>query len=428
MTVDVLKIKTVHFIGIGGIGISALVRTMLSMGKHVSGSDRSASLVTDELQKLGVSIAFAHVPENIPEDADCVVFTNALALDNCELLAARKKNIPVLSYPEMLGIVSKDKYTIAVSGTHGKTTTTAMIAEILRDGGLDPTVVVGSLLKKGNSNFIAGKSDYFVVEADEYKNSFLNLHPTMLVINNIDEDHLDFFKDLADIQRAFRTLAERVSKEGYIVCDISNKNVVPVVEGLRCSVVDYRQHKRDDMHLQVAGEHNRMNAAAAYAVGTILGIGSIEKSLARFEGTWRRFERKGMMKSGAVVYDDYAHNPQKVKAALQGAREKFPDKRITVVFQPHLYSRTKLLLDEFAHSFVDVENVIIAPIYAAREEPDPEISGEILANAVRNVRGEAVYVGEFEEIVARLQKTAGNNDVIVTMGAGDIFKVGDLLL
>lgn len=428
--IDLKNMSTLHFIGIGGIGISALARMMVAEGKRVSGSDRGASRVTDELQKLGVTIAFNHSKENLPEGVDCIVFTNALAQDNLELLAAREKNIPVLSYPEMLGIVSEGKYTVAISGTHGKTTTTAMIANILQQGGLEPTVVVGSLLKKDNSNFISGKGNYFVVEADEYKKSFLHLNPNILVINNIDEDHLDFYKDLGDIQGAFRTLAERVPRDGFVVCDILNKHVTPVVEGLRCSVIDHVQYKRSDMQLRVAGEHNRMNAAAAYAVGKLLGVGQtvIEKSLAQFEGTWRRFEHKGMMECGASVYDDYAHNPQKVRAALQGAREKFPGKRIMVVFQPHLYSRTKLLLKEFAEAFTDADYVIIAPIYAAREEPDPEISGEILANAIRKVRGEVVHISEFEDIASSIRKIAGKNDVVVTMGAGDIFKVGDSLV
>ncbi|TSC73453.1 MAG: Uncharacterized protein G01um101448_765 [Parcubacteria group bacterium Gr01-1014_48] len=356
---DIEKMRAVHFIGIGGIGVSAIARMMLSVGKQVSGSDRSESFVTKELSKLGVTIALKHSSKNIPENADCVVFTNALTKDNPELRAARKKNIPVLSYPEMLGIVSEGTYTIAISGTHGKTTTTAMIAKVLKDGGLDPTVVVGSLLKSG-SNFVAGNSKYFVVEADEYKKAFLHLHPNILVINNIDEDHLDYYKDLADIQDAFGMLAQRVPADGFVVCDTQNPHIAPVLKELSYSIVDYPMYMLQNVKLQVAGEHNRMNAAAAYAVGKILGIGedSIEKSLSRFEGTWRRFEYKGKMESGALVYDDYAHNPQKVRAALQGAREKFPNKRITVVFQPHLYSRTKLLLSAFAQAFTAANHVV----------------------------------------------------------------------
>ncbi|TSC61709.1 MAG: hypothetical protein Greene041614_927 [Parcubacteria group bacterium Greene0416_14] len=426
---DIEKMRAVHFIGIGGIGVSAIARMMLSVGKQVSGSDRSESFVTKELSKLGVTIALKHSSKNIPENADCVVFTNALTKDNPELRAARKKNIPVLSYPEMLGIVSEGTYTIAISGTHGKTTTTAMIAKVLKDGGLDPTVVVGSLLKSG-SNFVAGNSKYFVVEADEYKKAFLHLHPNILVINNIDEDHLDYYKDLADIQDAFGMLAQRVPADGFVVCDTQNPHIAPVLKELSYSIVDYPMYMLQNVKLQVAGEHNRMNAAAAYAVGKILGIGedSIEKSLSRFEGTWRRFEYKGKMESGALVYDDYAHNPQKVRAALQGAREKFPNKRITVVFQPHLYSRTKLLLSAFAQAFTAANHVIIAPIYAAREMPDPTISGEILANAIRDMRGEAVYVEEFDEIVSHIQKTAGKDDVVIAMGAGDVYKIGEALV
>ena len=427
---DIEKIQNVHFVGIGGIGISAVARMMHFAGKHISGSDRSVSKITDDLKKLGIEVVIGHAVENIPADVELVVYTNALAENNLELVEARRRGVLLLSYPEMLGEISRDKYTIAVSGTHGKTTTTAMIAGILRDGGLDPTVIVGSLLKSEDSNFISGKSRYFVAEADEYKKSFLQLHPNILVVNNIDKDHLDYYKDLADIQKAFQNLAERVPADGYIVCDTSNPHVAPILHNLRCTIIEYPQYKHNDMRLQVAGEHNRLNAAAAFAVGKILSIEDavIRGALGRFEGTWRRFELKGTTQRGALVFDDYAHNPQKVRAALQGAREKFPNKKITVVFQPHLYSRTKFLLHEFSHAFGDAENVIIAPIYAAREEPDTEISSEILADAVRNIHGEATCMNSFEEITSHLQETAGAEDVIVTMGAGDIFKIGEALI
>jgi len=431
--------KKIHFIGIGGIGISAIARMLLLEGKQVSGSDRDASKVTDELKKAGATIFIGQKKENFPSDCDLVVYTVAIPKEDPEFAEAVKSGVKMLTYPQTLNLISKEKYTIAVSGTHGKTTVTAMIAKIMIEAGLDPTVIVGSLLKdigaNSDSNFVAGKSKYLVVEADEYKKSFHNLEPSILVINNLDEDHLDFYKDLADIQDSFLHLAKKLPKDGFLICNTKLPNLQPIIKEVGCQVVDYDSISHDHK-LLVPGEHNRQNAKAANAVAKVLGASDeiILKSLKSFSGTWRRFEYKGKTKTGAVVYDDYAHNPQKVKAALQGAREMFPDKNIIVVFQPHLFSRTKLLLNEFATAFVDADEVILAPIFPAREVFDPTISSEILASAVianevkqsRNKKVKAFK--DFSDIEKYLKVNLKTNDILITMGAGEQYKIGESLL
>lgn len=428
--------KSIHFIGIGGIGISAIAKMLLLEGKKVSGSDRDETKVTEELRRAGAMVSIGHDAKNIPADCDLVVYTVAISENNPELVEAKKRGIALLTYPQTLSIISKEKYTIAVSGTHGKTTTTAMVAKVLKDAGLDPTVIVGSLLKndidgKTESNFIMGKSKYLVVEADEYKKSFHNLEPSIMVITNIDEDHLDFYKDLADIQNSFLHLAQKLPADGFLICDTSLPNLQPVIKGVKCQVIDYSQIKLLEK-LLVPGEHNRQDARAAIAVGQAIGVDLVKanKSVAQFAGTWRRFEYKGKTSAGAHVYDDYAHNPQKVRAAIAGARELYPENRIIIVFQPHLFSRTKLLLNEFAKSFHDANEVMLAPIFPAREAFDPTISSEILAKEIiKNDYDSPVQAfPDFESIISHLKSTLKKDDVLITMGAGEQYKIGDALL
>lgn len=423
--------KSVHFSGIGGIGISAIARMALSEGKSVAGSDREPSVVTDELEKLGANIAFGgQKAENIPADCDLLIYTNALGADSPELVEAAERRIPIMSYPQALNEISSEKYTIAISGTHGKTTTTAMTAQILIDAKLDPTVIVGSLMKSIGGNFRAGKSRYFIVEADEYKRSFLNLSPKILAINNLDLDHLDYFHDLADIQRAFRELAEKIPSDGLLICDKNDPNLLPVITGLKCCVLNYPDTDLAGIAMKVPGGHNRKNAQVAATIAAALGVApdTARKSLAGFEGTWRRFEYKGETESGAAVYDDYAHNPQKVRAALEGAREAFPGKRLVVVFQPHLYSRTKTLFDDFKKSFADADHTIFAPIFAAREPHDDSISSDMLSEAVCAEGGKALSLPDFASIETHLKEVLKRGDVLITMGAGDVYKIGENLV
>lgn len=429
MSEEYLKnIHAVYFIGIGGIGVSAVARLMLSRGVSVTGSDRNTSLVVGKLEDLGATVFIGHRASNLPENCDLVVYSPAVPEDNPELVVAKERGIETLSYPEMLGVISRGMRTVAISGTHGKTTTTAMVAEVLVGAHKNPTVIVGSLLKSG-TNFISGTSDIFVVEACEYKRSFLNLSPEILVITNIDNDHLDYYGSVEGIQKAFAELVAKVPAHGSIVCNPSDPLVAPVLANAVSNIVDYTK-ENISIPLKVPGEHNIMNGKAVLSVARILGVEEVDalNHLAQFEGTWRRMEFKGETKDGASVYDDYAHHPTEIKATLQGFRAKYPKNNIRVVFQPHLYSRTKLLLNDFAQSFGDADEVTVAPIYAAREASDPEISAEIVAQEIskyhQNVRGG----GDFAAVEKYLRDTDAVDDIIVTMGAGDVFKIGEALL
>lgn len=436
MEIDLTKITNVHFIGIGGIGISAIARMMLHEGKNVTGQDMQEGEVVKELKNIGVNVTIGQLYENIPGDTDLIVYTIAIDTYDPEL-AKKIKNqtkIPVKSYPEMLDIISRDKYTIAVSGTHGKTTTTAMIAQILRDSGNDPTVIVGSLLVGDKSNFIAGKSKYLVVEACEYRRSFLNINPKILVITNIDADHLDYYKDIEDIKSAFREMVNKVPSDGYVVCNLNDKNIKEVVSNTEAKIIDYSEFYNKDLKLKIPGNHNKLDAAAALAAVSILDIKEPEKYVVNFPGTWKRFEFRGKIKNGVLLYDDYAHHPVEIMATLEGFRELYSkenDWKITVVFQPHLFSRTKLLLNDFAKSFYDCDEVVVLPIYYAREEDDGTINGDILSGEINKNSSNSISFKSFEEANDYiLNKLAGmgEKDVIVTMGAGEASLVGDFLL
>jgi UDP-N-acetylmuramate--alanine ligase len=421
---EMVKKEVVHFIGIGGIGISAIARMMLLEGAEVSGSDTSFTLVTDELEKLGAKIFIGHNPGNIPEQTTLLIYTIAISKTNPELVEAKKRGLATLSYPEALGKISREKFTIAVSGTHGKTTTTAMLAKIFMDAGKEPTVIVGSFLKGEKSNFIAGTGP-FIVEACEYRRSFLNLSPGVLIITNVDEDHLDYYKNLADIQSAFRELAQRVPSDGFIICNPNLPKLSPVLLGASAKIVDYTKEAAVPP-LFLPGEHNKENAQAAISAARALGLPEelIQTSLAAFQGTWRRFDYKGTTKTGAYIYDDYAHHPAEVRASILGFREKFPDKKLTIIFQPHLYSRTKEHLQAFAQSLSLADQVIVLPIYASREVDPGDIKSEDLALLL----GEKGKTAEGFSRVAPLLGLLSASDVVVTMGAGDVYKVGEEIL
>ena len=451
MELNLNTIKNVHFIGIGGIGISAIARMMLMEGKKVSGQDIQGSDIINDLEKAGAKIVTGQKLENIPEDADLIVYTIAIEYYDPELFKKLKEgNVPIRSYPEMLGVVSAGKYTIAISGTHGKTTTTGMIAQILMDNKKDPSVIIWSLITspknltptlswKGEgentkTNFICGKSEYFVVEACEYRRSFLQVNPKVLVITNIDADHLDYYKYIEDIKSAFRELAMKVPADGYVVCNVNDKNIKDVIEGINAKVVDYQEFFDENLKLKIPGVHNKKNAAAARAMGPILSIESVDvdNALGGFPGTWRRFEFKGKLPSGALVYDDYAHHPAEITACLQGFRELYPNIdgwKITIVFQSHLFSRTKALLPEFANSFSDADKVLVLPIYFAREVDDGTITSQILRDKIKENGVDALAFSDFksaEEFVKNLN--LGEKDILVTLGAGLAYEIGDYML
>src|SRR3989344_539091 len=344
--------KKVHFVGIGGIGMSALAQLFTDRGLQITGSDRAWSPVTELLEKKGIAIMMPQKAENVPQDADMIVYSDAVPLENPERVRAKELDIPEFSYFEMLGKVSEDKRTVAVAGTHGKTTTTGMLAKILRDAGASPTAVVGSLVKDFGSNYLAGNSDLFIVEACEYKDHLLELSPQILVITNLEWDHTDFFSSLEALQATFKKAIERVPADGFIVTDPANTNIKPLLTGAKATIVDYT--KEPAYTLRLLGEFNQNNARAAAAAARVvlpeITDTSIYGSVSAFQGTWRRFEYKGKTAKGAEVYDDYAHHPTAVRETLKALRAKVAGK-IIAAFHPHIYSRTRDLLDEFAAAF-----------------------------------------------------------------------------
>ena len=432
--IDFTKIRSVHFIGIGGIGTSAIARMFLLEGKKVSGSDMAASEVTKALQDVGVVIWVGDAQHNLPEDCELVIYSIAIPNDHPELVEAKKRGIPVLSYPEALGVISKDKYTIAITGTHGKTTTTAMVAKILIDAGLDPTVIIGSFLFDANgkrTNFVAGKSKYLVVEGCEYCRSFLNLSPSMLVITNIDADHLDYYRDMEDIISAFVELSQKLPKDGYLIVDSHAPNLEAVVKQSSCQNGDFEVLKLPQgFKLQIPGAHNLLNAKAALAVAKVLGVSDEQtfKSLSEFRGTWRRFEYRGKAKNEALVYDDYGHHPTEIEATLTGTRELFPTQKIVVVFQPHLYSRTKQHLKGFVSAFKEASSVILLPIYPAREQDPGDISSKMVVDEIQKSGKDAHLVDTFAEAAKLALDLSGAGDLIITLGAGETNKVADILI
>lgn len=474
--IDFQELRSVHFIGIGGIGTSAIARMFVLEGKKVSGSDMAESEVTDALKEAGATIFIGKDVKNVPADCELVIYTIAIPKEHAELVEAKRRGIPILSYPEALGIISKDKYTIAVTGTHGKTTTTAMVAKILMDAGLDPTVIIGSflfqsplekgalhsdaggLLTTGNTtptsadggapfikgdrtNFVAGKSKYLVVEGCEYCRSFLNLSPSILVITNIDADHLDYYRDMADIISAFVELAQKLPKDGYLIIDSHAPNVEAVVKRSHAQNGDFAALKLPEgFKLRIPGAHNLLNAKAAWGVAKVLDIPDEQalRSLSAFRGTWRRFEYRGKAQNGALVYDDYGHHPTEIEATLKGARELFPlnkgggsgglSPKIVVVFQPHLYSRTKHHLQGFDAAFKEASSVILLPIYPARE-PDPgDINSQMVVDELTKNGKDAHLVATFAEAAKLALELSNTGDLILTLGAGETNKVADILV
>jgi UDP-N-acetylmuramate--alanine ligase len=420
-----------HLIGIGGIGISALARLLLARGVVISGTNDSESRETlDELRAQGVAISLDLEPQKLPR-AHRYIYSDAWLTNHPEVIKeARSRGVPVVSFYEALGeIANESECVIVVAGAHGKTTTTAMLIDVLEAAGLNPTGWVGSLRAKTKSNFRAGGEKYFVGEADEYRRHFLYYTPKILIILNIDLDHLDYYQDLADIQSAFRELAKKVPKDGFVICNTSDERVQPIIAGLECGVVDYRTHFDPALTLKVLPLH-RINAAAVLAVTHVLEINEqvARKALGEFTGTWRRFEYKGKTAHGAVVYDDYAHHPAEIATTLKSVREQYPDERIIVIFHPHLYSRTKAFMHEFATAFEDADEVLVAPIFAARETPDPTVTSEVLAENIKKSGKEARALPSLEAATEYLKNGPKEGDLVVTMGAGDIYKSAEAVV
>lgn len=448
--------SSVYFAGIGGISMSGLAEILADAGFTVSGSDRSPSALTEMLEAKGIKVFYGQRAENITSSLDCVVFTSAIGKDNPEYIAAHEKNIPCLTRAELLGQIMKNYGTpIAVSGTHGKTTTTSMLGEILLHAELDPTLSIGGILKTIGGNIRIGKSEYFVTEACEYTNSFLSFFPKIGVILNIEEDHLDFFKDLADIRRSFRKFAELLPEDGCLVINADIADCQKITQGLSCRIVTFGSGSNADYYpsdvtydengnprfllhgpkgsctqtaLQVPGIHNILNALAAAAVADLLSIESSRTAWAlhNFTGTDRRFEYKGTV-GGITVIDDYSHHPTEITAALQAAA-RYPHRTLWCVFQPHTYSRTKAFLKDFAKALTLADKVVLADIYAARETDTLGISSEILQKEIQALGQECYYFPSFDEIENFLLENCLKDDLLITMGAGDVVKIGETLL
>ena len=446
----------IHFIGIGGISMSGLAEILLKEGFTVSGSDTKESPLTKKLVSEGAHIIYGQKVENITRDIGCVVYTAAINRNNPELIEAVALKIPMLTRAELLGQLMKNYDTpIAVSGTHGKTTTTSMISHILLEGDLDPTISVGGILKAIGGNIRVGNSGTFITEACEYTNSFLHFFPKISVILNIEEDHLDFFKDLEDIRHSFHQFAELLPEDGTLIINAEIKDYAEIYEGLSCNVVTYgtngcfdysaknitydenghvafdlfrRGEYADHIQLSVTGDHNVSNALSAIAVADILGlsIDITKRGLLSFTGTDRRFEYKGQF-NGVTVIDDYAHHPTEIRATLTAAK-KYPHKRLVLVFQPHTYSRTKAFLNDFAEVLSMADVVVLADIYAAREKNTFGISSRDIEAKLKEKGTDVHYFPSFTEIENFLLKNCINGDLLITMGAGNVDSIGNELI
>lgn len=448
----------VYFIGIGGISMSGLAEILLSEGFTVSGSDWNRSPLTEQLEAQGARINYGkpQKAENITDDVDLVVYTAAVHNDNPEFAQVLRKKIPALTRAQFLGQLMRNyKTPIAISGTHGKTTTTSMVSEILLHADTDPTLSIGGILKSIHGNIRVGRSGLFVTEACEYTNSFLSFFPKIGLILNIEEDHLDFFKNIDDIRASFRRFAQLIPSDGTLIISAEIANYHEITEGLACRVItfgmtpdaDYypsditynefadatfRLHRfgaaGESVSLGIPGEHNILNALAALALSDLLGIAPQKagEALHTFHGTVRRFEYKGIV-NGITIIDDYAHHPTEITATLKAA-QNYPHRTLWCVFQPHTYSRTKAFLDDFARALSLADKVILADIYAARETDTLGISSADIRDRIQKEGKDCFYFHTFDEIEKFILENCINGDLLITMGAGDVVNIGENLL
>ncbi|PWB42455.1 MAG: UDP-N-acetylmuramate--L-alanine ligase [Candidatus Methylomirabilota bacterium] len=448
------KIRHIHFVGIGGVGMSGIAEVLHNLGYQVSGSDLKVSEHALRLRSLGITVQIGHDPAHV-EGADVVVRSSAVTPENLEIVAAKAHAIPVIQRAEMLAELMRMKYGVAVAGTHGKTTTTSMVATVLAKAGLDPTVVIGGRLDALGSNAKLGRGEFLVAEADESDGSFLKLAPTIAVVTTIDAEHLDYYRNLQQIKETFLEFINKVPFYGSAILCLDQEQIVDLLPRVQKRVVSYacstqadvtaegisltglnssfkvrfRGELLGEVQLRVPGVHNVSNALAAIAVGLELDIdfSAIRAALGEFSGVARRFQVKGSPQDIMVV-DDYAHHPAEIQATLKAARDGF-GRRLIVVFQPHRYSRTQRLLSEFTSAFDLADQVIIAGIYPAGEAPIDGVSGRQIADGVagRN-RSKVLYVEQKEEIPDRVVELARPGDLVITMGAGDIWKAGEAII
>jgi UDP-N-acetylmuramate--alanine ligase len=453
------KVQRIHFVGIGGIGMSGIAEVLLTLGYKVSGSDLRESAVTQRLASLGAIIFIGHRAENVT-GAEAVVTSSAVTRENPEVQAARSQHLPVIPRAEMLAELMRLKYGIAIAGMHGKTTTTSMVAAVLAAGGLDPTVVVGGRVDAMGSNARLGKSQYLVAEADESDRSFLKLSPILSIVTNIDREHMDCYRDMDDVEQAFVDFMNRVPFYGAVIACIDDERVRKLLPRLERRVISYgasesadfrmrissscskpfddgprsrfevtnRGRRIGDFDLHVPGHHNVLNATAAVAagVGLDIAIDKIADGLRQFRGVDRRFQLKGKI-AGITVVDDYGHHPTEIRATLAAARQCGFEK-IHVIFQPHRYTRTRDLADDFATAFQDSDTVQVLDIYAASENPIAGVSGEILVEKIRAAGTNSTYAASFDDAIAGVAALAREGDLVVTLGAGSVYQIGPMLI
>lgn len=450
------KLKHIHFIGIGGIGMSGIALVLKNLGFEITGSDLKETDLTKNLTRMGIKIFYGHRSENIL-GADVVVYSSAIAEDNVELVTAQAKRIPVIPRAEMLAELMRMKYSIAISGSHGKTTVTSMISTVLEKAGLDPTTVIGGKILGSATGAKLGKGEYLVAEADESDRSFLLLYPTIAVITNIEREHLDYYKDLADIKRAFVKFANKVPFYGAVILCVDSIAVRELCPKLKRPKITYGLSKKafynaidielkrfgseftlvvkgetiDRFSLRIPGMHNVENSLATIAVARQLDIDyeTIAKSLREFEGVHRRLEQIGE-ESGIFFFDDYAHHPTEIHVTLKALRNAFPKHRLIGIFQPHRYTRTKLLANEFGTCFSDCDLLLITEIYPASEPVMPGVNAQLIVDAVKannSSHPKVIYVEDKSEICDYLLPQLNSGDVVITLGAGNIWEVGQEL-
>ena len=448
------KIRRIHFVGIGGIGMSGIAEVMLDMGYQVSGSDLRLSGVTQRLASLGAMVVEGHSKGNVGE-VDVVVISSAVKEDNPEVLAARERKIPIIRRAEMLAELMRMKYGIAISGTHGKTTTTSMIGLVLSRAGFDPTIIVGGIVKSIGSNAQVGQGEYLVAEADEFDRSFLKLTPTIAVVTTIEAEHLDCYKDLEEIKKAFAEFANKVPFYGSVALCLDEKGVQAILPRIEKRYITYGLSSAADVQaremafkglateyeayakgerlgrvtLKVPGVHHVKNSLAAIVVGMELGVPfkDLAESLSGFSGVYRRFEIKGE-KNGVTVVDDYGHHPTEIEATLRAAKEGF-GRRVVAVFQPHLFSRTRDFHREFGSAFYQADVLVVTDVYPAREQPIPGVTGEMVAKAAKEFGHRDVHYVEDKNAVAEfLEGIVKSGDMLITLGAGDVYKIGERFL
>ncbi len=455
--IDFNKPCHVYFMGIGGISMSGLAEILLGEGFTVSGSDMKESEITDSLMSLGVKVNFGQVASNITDDIDLVVYTAAIKEDNEEFQAVIAKKLPILTRAQLLGqIMNNYKYGIAVSGTHGKTTTTAMMSHVLLQANTDPTITIGGILDAIGGNIRVGHSEYFVTEACEYTNSFHSFNPYISIILNVDEDHLDFFSGIDEIAESFKTFAQILPTDGLLVINGDMEHTGYITGELNCNIVtfglndgnkyqakditfDEEGHPSytlvvdgkevDTIYLHSTGIHNVINSLSVVAVSDFLEIDieHIKAGLLECTSAKRRYEFKGVSKNGVTIIDDYAHHPTEIAATLE-ATKNTPHEKLWLIFQPHTYTRTYALLDKFAEVLSIADNVILADIYAAREKDTGMVSSKDLCEKINSLGGNAIHIGDFLSIEKFVEKSCKKNDLLITMGAGNVDIIGDSLL